>query len=55
MLGLAANNKKRIVFMETIINDLVAILKSDTDNISKEKYLGTCIQELVKNVVGKAF
>ena len=33
MLGLAANNKKRMVFMETIINDLVEILKSDTDSI----------------------
>ena len=43
MLGLAANNKKRMVFMETIINDLVEILKSDTDNISKEKHLGTSI------------
>jgi len=41
--------------METIINDLVAILKSDADKISKEKHLGTYIQELVKNVVGKAF
>ncbi|MFC4718340.1 hypothetical protein [Enterococcus lemanii] len=41
--------------METIINDLVEILKSDTDNISKEKRLGTSIREFVKNVVGKAF
>ena len=41
--------------METIINDLVEILKSDTDNISKEKHLGTSIREFVKNVVGKAF
>ena len=44
-----------MVFMETTINDLVEILKSDTDNISKEKRLGTSIREFVKNVVGKAF
>ena len=44
-----------MVFMETIINYLVEILKSDTDNISKEKHLGTSIREFVKNVVGKAF
>ncbi|MBM7709873.1 hypothetical protein JOD14_002059 [Enterococcus lemanii] len=31
--------------METIINDLVEFLKSDTDNISKEKHLGTSIRE----------
>ena len=51
MLGLAVNNKKRMVFMETIINDMLEILKSDTGNIS----LGTYIREFVKNVVGKAF
>ena len=47
MLGFAAYNKKRMVFMDTIINDLVAILKGSTDNISKEKQLGAYIQETV--------
>lgn len=41
--------------MDTIINDLVAILKGSTDNISKEKQLGAYIQETVKKLVGEAF
>jgi hypothetical protein len=55
MLGFAAYNKKRMVFMDTIINDLVAILKGDTDTISKEKQLDSYIQETVKTIVGEAF
>ena len=31
MLGFAANNKKKMVFMDTSINNMVEILKSDTD------------------------
>ena len=41
--------------MDTIINDLVAILKGSTDNLSKEKQLGAYIQETVKKLVGEAF